>query len=230
MSPSLTRASSGLLEDGRCISLRGARVCAGDGRRLLSIEELDVAAGERVVVTGPSGSGKSLLLSTLAGRWPAGLRFTGERRASFTRLGTIPQRGLDALHPLSPLGRQLRKVTGRRPDEVVSALAAVGLTDPDLRRRRPAELSGGQAQRAAVALAVLTGAPLVLADEPTSALDHEARDRVLELFDSVIGEQQTLVVVTHDPAVAEALATRHLTLEAGVLAEIPARSGEVARP
>ncbi|MBK0417645.1 ATP-binding cassette domain-containing protein [Leucobacter sp. CSA1] len=213
------------------LSLRDAVVrtsaAARDERRgdagceLLRVPRLDLFPGDRVVVTGPSGSGKSLLLSTLTGRWPVGVRFTGERTASFTRLGFVPQRGLDALHPLIPLQRQLRRVTGAPPHRIAQALRAVGLGDPDLPRRRPTELSGGQAQRAAVALAALTGAPILLADEPTSALDHDSRDQTVELLRRIAGPEQALVVATHDFAVAEALATRWLAVRDGVVAERP---------
>lgn len=213
------------------IRLKNARVVAARTQQsLLEIDELALFPGERIVITGPSGSGKSLLLATLTGRWAAGLAFTGTRTANFTRIGFIPQRGLDALHPLLPLGRQLRKVTGKSTQQVHEALAAVGLTDPALSQRRPAELSGGQAQRAAVALAVLSDAPLILADEPTSALDHESRDQTLALLDRVITARQTLVVVTHDPAVANALATRRLALESGKICQLAGPTMERARP
>jgi ABC-type lipoprotein export system ATPase subunit len=188
---------------------------------LLDVPELDLFSGERVVITGPSGSGKSMLLSTLTGRWAPGLHFTGERTTSLASIGLIPQRGLDALHPLIPLARQLRRVSDTSEENVRSTLTSVGLTDPELWRRRPAEMSGGQAQRAAVALAILTDAPLILADEPTSALDHATRDRTLSMLDAVIDTSRTLVVVTHDPAVADALATRHLAITAGKITEIP---------
>ncbi|MCI1747913.1 MAG: ATP-binding cassette domain-containing protein [Acidipropionibacterium sp.] len=206
------------------ITLRHARVRSEDAleseRALLDIEQLDLYPGDRVVVTGPSGAGKSMLLSTLTGRWAVGLRFTGERIPHFSRIGFIPQRGLDALHPLVPLGGQLGRVTGQSTGRVAEVLDAVGLTDPAVRRRRPTEISGGQAQRAAVALAVLTRAPLILADEPTSALDHTTRDQTLALLDRVIEPSQTLVVVTHDPAVADALATRRLAIDSGRITEI----------
>lgn len=203
------------------ISLRNVRVHADSIQRpLLDIEALELFAGERVVVTGLSGSGKSLLLATLSGRWAAGLSFTGERTSSLTKIAFIPQRGMDALHPLSKLERQLAKVSGKSLEQVGQALEAVGLGDPELRRRRPAELSGGQAQRATIALAVLTEAPLILADEPTSALDHESRDQTLRLLDQVLGKQQTLVVVTHDWAVARVLATRHLIIDDGKMCEL----------
>ncbi|MFH8253184.1 ATP-binding cassette domain-containing protein [Microbacterium sp. B2969] len=188
---------------------------------LLDVPSLDLFAGARVVITGPSGSGKSLLLSTLTGRWAPGLRFEGERHATSPRIGFVPQRGLDALHPLIPLGRQLQRVSAASVERVGQTLDAVGLSDPAMRRRRPAELSGGQAQRAAVALAALTDAPLILADEPTSALDHESRDLMLTLLAEVITAAQTLVVATHDSVVAEAIATRHLTVAHGTVTEVP---------
>ena len=206
------------------LSLRDAEVRTADGTKLLAIASLDVLAGQRIAVTGPSGSGKSLLLSTLTGRWPAGLRFTGERTTQLDRIGFVPQRGLDALHPLIPLARQLRMVTGADPGRVTRVLEAVGLDDPALRRRRPTELSGGQAQRASVALSALTSAPLVLADEPTSALDHESRDQTLRLLDEIVGPQQTLVVATHDTAVVRALGARHLAVSDGVVTELSPRA------
>jgi ABC-type glutathione transport system ATPase component len=210
------------------LSLRDAEVRTADGTTLLLVAALDVLAGERIAVTGPSGSGKSLLLSTLTGRWPAGLRFTGQRTTELRRIGFVPQRGLDALHPLVPLARQLRRVTGADRADVVRVLEAVGLDDPALHRRRPTELSGGQAQRASVALAALTNAPLVLADEPTSALDHESRDQTLRLLDKVVGPQQTLVVATHDAAVVSALGARHLAVSDGVVTEISPRGARVS--
>ncbi|OFI37648.1 ABC transporter ATP-binding protein [Arthrobacter sp. SW1] len=197
------------------VSLQDARVRKADGTVLLSVAELTVMPGERVVVTGPSGSGKSLLLASLAGRWAPGLAFEGRRSASFARVGFVPQRGLDALHPLIPLGRQLRRVTDASAARVTEVLAAAGLPDAGLQHRRPAELSGGQAQRAAVALAALSDAPLVLADEPTSALDPESRDLVLRLLDELIGAERTLVVSTHDEEVADALATRRIRVAEG---------------
>ncbi|GAA4687606.1 ATP-binding cassette domain-containing protein [Promicromonospora umidemergens] len=214
------RASEDLL----VLSLRDAEVRAADGRTLLRAVSLDVLAGQRIVVTGPSGSGKSLLLSTLMGRWPVGLRFTGERATSADRIGFVPQRGLDAFHPLIPLARQLRLVTGATPGRIVQVLESVGLDDPGLHRRRPTELSGGQAQRASVALAALTNAPLILADEPTSALDHESRDQTLRLLEEIVGPQQTLVVATHDTAVARALGARHLVVSDGVVTELFSRA------
>lgn len=205
------------------LSLRRARVEVAGGRRpLLSVPSLDLFPGDRVVVSGPSGSGKSTLLATLAGRWAPGLRFTGERRTAAARIGFVPQRGLDAIHPLQPLATQLRRVSGASADRVTEVLTRVGLDDEALRRRRPAEMSRGQAQRASLALAALTGARLVLADEPTSALDHETRDQTLRLLGETVGGEQVLVLSTHDPQVARELATRRLLIADGELTEVSA--------
>ncbi|QXT61976.1 ATP-binding cassette domain-containing protein [Tessaracoccus palaemonis] len=196
------------------LSLRGVAVATRDGRELLRVDALDLAAGERVAVTGASGSGKSMLLRALAGRVPAGLTLSGERATELTRIGIVPQRGLDALHPLIPLRRQLGLVTRADWAEVGRVLDRVGLDDDALQGRRPAEMSGGQRQRAALALAVLTRARVILADEPTSALDHDTRDQILDLLTAVVEPEQTLVVATHDEAVADALATRRICVSA----------------
>lgn len=198
------------------VSLRNVTIIAeDDGRTLLDVPSLDLYAGERIAVTGPSGSGKSMLLRTFTGDWPAGVRFDGERTVNLSRIGFVPQRGLDALHPLMPVGRQLRRVTRASAERVARVLDSVGLSDPALQKRRPTELSGGQAQRATVALAALTDAPLILADEPTSALDHESRDLMLGLLLDIVGDDQTLVVTTHDPVVADTLATRRISVRQG---------------
>lgn len=197
-------------------SLRNARLAVrASAQPLLAVDELTLFPAERVVITGPSGAGKSLLLSMITGRWSPDLEFRGTRTCDASRIGYIPQRGQDALHPLLSLDRQLAKATGAAAHRVGEVLSAVGLDDPRLLRRRPAELSGGQGQRAAIALAVLSGAPLILADEPTSALDHSSRDRTLAMLGSVLTEEQTLIMVTHDPVAAQALATRQLAVDSG---------------
>lgn len=217
--PGLARQPRAPLPPSPVFCLRNARLgLPGATSPLLDVEEFTLLPGERVVITGPSGAGKSLLLSMITGNWAPGLEFTGTRTPGSTRIGYIPQRGQDALHPLLPLERQLRKATGASAQQVRDVLQDAGLDDPQLLARRPAELSGGQAQRAAIALAVLSQAPLILADEPTSALDHTARDLILELLGTLLGQQQALVLVTHDAAVAQALATRHLVLDSGKIA------------
>ena len=206
-----------VLIDAPVVALAGADVRGRDGRVLLRVDDLTIRAGDRIAVTGPSGAGKTLLLRALSGRLPAGLTLIGRRDAVAPRVAIVPQRGLDALHPLVPLARQLRAVTRAPRERIAAVLAAVGLGDTGAARRRPAELSGGQAQRAALALAVLSDAPLVLADEPTSALDHETRDRVLDVLAAVIGPAQALVVTTHDEAMAARLGAGRLRVVDGTV-------------
>lgn len=199
------------------VRLTDAVVRGDDGRELLRVGRFVVAAGDRITLTGPSGAGKTLLLRLLAGRLSPGLRLDGAREATLGKVAVIPQRGLDALHPLIPVHRQLRAVTGAAPARVRDVLAAVGLDDTRTIRRRPAELSGGQAQRAAIALAALSDAPLVVADEPTSALDHATRDRILSLFAAVIAPTQALVLSTHDRHVADRLGSIRVRVDRGAV-------------
>lgn len=199
------------------VALSGVEILAGahSEEPLLSIPELKILQGQPIVLTGHSGSGKSLLLSLLAGTTSPALTITGKIERNYQRCGIIPQRGIEALHPLKKISRQLQSVTRRSRDEVFEALAAVGLNPQEVGRRRPAELSGGQAQRVAIALAVLTRAELILADEPTSALDQETRDQTLELLFSVLNPDQTLVLTTHDAEVAQKISGRRIRVHQG---------------
>lgn len=183
----------------------------GSGRSLLSVAHIAVRRGGRLVVQGRSGAGKSMLLAGLAGQLPVGAHLaSGERRVAgpHVRFGLVLQRASTGLHPLMPVGRQLARVTGRSLADVAAALDELGMSDARLLARRPSELSGGQAQRVALAMAALTGASVLLADEPTSALDPGSRDETLALLRGYQEEARhdvALVVVTHDPEVARLL-------------------------
>ncbi len=206
------------------------------GHVLLEVEEFVVHAEERLVVMGPSGSGKSMLLAALCGRLPFGVRMARGRRIAAdpnAHIGLIPQRGQDALHPLLRVGRQLSKVTSRPIGEVEQMLARLGIREAGVLHRRPAELSGGQAQRVAIALALLCRPALLLADEPTSALDPATRDEVVELLRGLHGILGTtpgdpfgLVVTTHEPEVARTLADRCVRVEAGRIVPQAPLSGD----
>lgn len=175
---------------------------------LLAVERLSLAAGSRTVIMGPSGAGKSMLLQALSGQLPGTLAMAGDRStsAALGRIGYVPQRGTDALHPLIPVGTQVSLVSRADSAEVARAFRSVDLDPESLMDRRPAELSGGQTQRAAIALAFLGAPALVIADEPTSALDNETRDETLAIFRE-LSEQagSALVVATHDPVVPRVL-------------------------
>lgn len=192
---------------------------------------VEFGAGETVAVTGPSGSGKSTLLLCLAGilRPEAGeVLYDGHRldrlvEAERTRLrrremGIVLQFGqlvpeLTAAQnvalPLMLEGHD-RGSARRAALSWLERLGADGLAD-----QVPAELSGGEAQRVAVARALVTGPRVVFADEPTGALDTVAGEQVLsQLVGAARASEATLVLVTHDNRVA-AHADREVVLRDG---------------
>jgi putative ABC transport system ATP-binding protein len=99
--------------------------------------------------------------------------------------------------PLIYAGRSRKE----RLDMASSALARVGLGDR--MDHRPSEMSGGQRQRVAIARALVTNPCIVLADEPTGNLDSHTGEEIMQLFDTLHGEGNTLIVVTHEQHIAE---------------------------
>ncbi|GAA2605674.1 ABC transporter ATP-binding protein [Actinomadura fulvescens] len=180
---------------------------------------LAVREGESVAIKGPSGSGKSSLLHCLAGIlrpssgsvWFRGRRIddlpdeeSSELRR--TAFGFVLQFG-DLVPELTLVENvSLPLVFGgiRRREAEAQALNLLDtLSIADLARRRPAEVSGGQMQRTAIARALVHKPAVVFADEPTGALDSESAERVLVLLiDAVKRHGSSLVVVTHDSEVA----------------------------
>ena len=180
--------------------------------------ELVVERGEYVAVMGPSGSGKSTLMHILgcldtptrgsyllAGEQVANLsrgrlaelrnRFIGFVFQAFNLLPRASvQRNVELPLLYGGLGREERV---RRAKEI---LTRVGLGDRG--RSLPNQLSGGQRQRAAIARALVTEPALLLADEPTGNLDQTTGGEVMQLFDELNRAGQTVILVTHDPAVA----------------------------
>ena len=181
--------------------------------------DLALAPGERAAVMGHSGCGKSTLLHVLAGVLQADagtVRVLGEdlaalperrrERLRLERIGMVFQFG-DLIEELTlhenialPLRLQGRP---RAESETAAQEMAERLGIAEVAHRRAGEVSGGQAQRAAVARALAPRPPLVLADEPTGSLDTAAADAVMEVFTETVRELgQTVVVVTHDHRVA----------------------------
>ena len=195
---------------------------------------LDVQPGEVVAVTGPSGSGKSTLLHCAAGVLvpeAGSVTFAGQRldeldESARTRLrrreiGLVLQFGqlvpdLTAVQNAAlPL---LLDGTDRRTARTAALAWLERLGVSDVADQVPAELSGGESQRVAVARALVTGPRLVCADEPTGALDTVAGEVVLtELLAAVRDASASLLVVTHDNRVA-ARADREVVLRDGSLA------------
>lgn len=174
-----------------------------------------VAAGERIALMGPSGSGKSTLLHLMAGlddptlgsvSWPA----IGERRTLRPGPVAVIFQGPSLLPPLTvaenvALPLILAGTSDR--DAQVAAHAALELLDLlDLASKLPEEISGGQAQRVAVARALAGRPVLLLADEPTGQLDRANATAVVDVLLAAVDHAgAALVVSTHDPTVAERL-------------------------
>lgn len=200
--------------------------------------DIDVAAGEVLAIMGPSGSGKSTLLHCLAGilRPDSGqvcfgarrIDTLGERARSELRrqqFGFVFQFGqliseLPAIEnvmlPLQLAG-QGRAAARAASGELLSRL---GLDK--VARRRPGEMSGGQAQRVAVARALVAKPKVIFADEPTGSLDSLAGERVLDLLVDCAREQDaSVVLVTHEPRVA-AYADREVMVRDGRVAALVA--------
>jgi ABC-type lipoprotein export system ATPase subunit len=215
----------------RASGLVKAYGAGGARRRVLDGASLAVGAGELVAVVGPSGSGKSTLLHVLAGldRVDAGtIEVAGaavhrldERaltRLRRDRIGLVFQ----AFHLVPELTGVENVVLPARANGGGAAGAArartlierLGLAEAAV--RRPAELSGGEQQRLAIARALVNEPALVLADEPTGNLDDAAGAAVLALLRSVADGGRAVVLVTHD-ARAGAVADRTLTLVEGRL-------------
>jgi putative ABC transport system ATP-binding protein len=192
---------------------------------------------ESIAVMGPSGSGKTSLLHVLSGLLApddgsvrvgstdiSGLSEKARRAFRLEHVGFVFQSG-DLIPELTfaenvalPLLLRGERRTAAR-ERATEALASVGIAA--LADRKPAEASGGQRQRAAVARAVVHHPRVVFADEPTGALDADATELVLPLLLGRASEGGAgVVVVTHDPAVA-ARCDRTLHLVDGTLSPTP---------
>jgi ABC-type sulfate/molybdate transport systems ATPase subunit len=198
---------------------------------------LSVSPGETVALLGPNGSGKSTLLAIVAGllRPDSGhVTLGGEPlvelgRGAPARFVAPHVRGVallaqDAL--LFPHLSVLENVAfGPRSSGISRAESRLRAVDwleqveaSDLGRRRPAELSGGQAQRVAVARALAAGPRALLLDEPFGSLDASVVPKIRALLSRVL-EERSVLLVTHDPLDALALADRVIVLDAGRIVE-----------
>ena len=194
--------------------------------------DVTIRAGEYVAIIGPSGSGKSTLMHILgcldvptAGRYElAGRDVSSLDEVDLARIRNAEIGFVFQQFNLLPDLTALRNVAlplvyagvhaGEREERARRALERVGLGDRA--DHRPGELSGGQQQRVAVARALVTEPSLILADEPTGNLDSSSSADVLGLFRELYESGRTIVLITHDPEVAEA-ADRVITIRDGLV-------------
>jgi len=176
-------------------SLKGLRHRYG-AREVLSLERFEAAQGDRWLVLGPSGSGKSTLLHILAGL----LRPTGGTVEVARPIGIVPQK----LHLISSLSVEdnlllAQYLAGAKQERARAAQVLAGVGLADRAHSRPHQLSHGEAQRVAVARAVMNRPKLLVADEPTSNLDDAHCAAALDLLEAQATEcGATLIIATHD--------------------------------
>ena len=218
------------------ISIRGLTKTFG-GKPVLDGIDLDIAAGERVVIIGPSGTGKSTLLRCL--------NYLDRPDSGLISIGDLT---VDAAHARNSDILGLRRRTGfvfqnyalfanktaienimealitvqRLPKSEAVARAKAVLAETGLADKAdsyPAALSGGQQQRVGIGRAMALGAELMLFDEPTSALDPELVGEVLDLMRRVAEQRQTILIVTHEMQFAREIADRILFMHGGKIVE-----------
>ena len=214
------------------VRLSGVGFGYADGPSVLRDVNLILPAGSFHFLTGPSGAGKSTLLKllTLAERPTAGaLALFGEeageaRRSALPafrrRIGVVFQdfRLLDHLSAFDNVALPLRLAGAKRENwasDVEEMLDWVGLGDRV--DDRPPTLSGGEKQRLAIARAVVTRPDLILADEPTGSVDAAMGRRLLKLFQSLNRLGTTVLIASHDQALAEQSGATVLRLDRGRL-------------
>ena len=206
------------------------------GRRFAALDTISIRipAGNFTAIMGPSGSGKSTILNLIGGldRPTSGrveVDGTNLGRLSETRLARFRRQRIGIVFQFFNL---LNNLSALDNTIIPAQLAGVKRNEAERRARDlferlgigrlahqyPARLSGGQRQRVAIARALINRPVLLLADEPTGALDTHSGEQVLDLFRDLNSAGQTIVLVTHDPRLAERYADRIVTLVDGTIA------------
>ena len=224
------------------LAITGLQVSFG-ARRVVDVDELHVGAAEIVGLAGESGSGKSMTIQAVLGlAGTAGATVTGSikldgveltamspaelRAIRGRRIAAIFQSPGLAFNPVFRVGEVVSRTlrlhglsAGQARERAEAAMRSV-LLSSDLLGRYPAQLSGGQLQRVAIALALALRAEVLLADEPTSALDVTVQAEVLELLRELRDSRGMAVLfVSHDLAVIAELCDRVAVMRAGQVVE-----------
>lgn len=232
------------------LDVKNLTVRTGNDTVIVSDLSFSIEPGERFGLIGESGSGKSVTTLAIMGLLPTEMSATGRilldktsvigaRERALRRLrgrvaAVIFQEPLSALDPVMRLGSQLAIPIARhqhlRGSALVTAVRAalieVSLPDPErIARSYPHEISGGQLQRVAIAMALACHPTLLIADEPTTALDVTVQAEVLALLDGLVADRgMSLLFVSHDLAVVSTMTDRVVVLREGVAVE----SGTIA--
>lgn len=243
----------------RCVDLvQEFKVRRAGGRAKGVVSALDhvsfeVNRGETLAIVGETGSGKSTLARTILGsplpvsgkilrgpRGATGQHHSGRRGADQTAtVQMIFQDPFSALDPKwtvekilsEPLAARGEKNDLARRRKVASMLERVGLGVNNFIYRRPNELSGGQAQRIAIARALISSPDLVICDEPVTSLDVSIQAQILKLlFDLKEDLGLTYLLIAHDLAVVRALADRTVTMYLGRFCEVGPTSAIFNQP
>ena len=207
-----------------------SKIYSGGTVKALQNVSLSVEKGEWVAIMGPSGSGKSTMMNIIgcmdkptSGQVILdGVEITNESSRNLTtirrdKIGLVFQQFHLVNYLTAVENVMMAQYYHSLPDEkeAMEALERVGLADRA--RHLPSQLSGGEQQRVCIARALINYPQLILADEPTGNLDEANQNMVIEIFRELHEEGRTIVVVTHDPEVAE-VAERTVVLEHGRVA------------
>lgn len=235
--------------DGSILSLRGVGVTlpgANGPVPVVDDVDLDVRPGETVGLVGESGCGKSLTASAVLGLLPYGARvssgtitFDGTpidpadprqlRAIRGSKVALISQEPIASLDPVYTAGQLVDELVRRHQGlsgkaaraRTLELLESVRLRDPDqVARRYPHELSGGMAQRVAIAMALAGEPKLLIADEPTTALDVTVQDEILQLLGRLQAQNgMAVLLITHDLGVVASVCRRTSIMYAGHIVE-----------
>ena len=195
---------------------------------------LTIHEGEMVAIMGPAGSGKSTLLNIMGGMDKAteGEYSFGKDREKISnlsekKLSQFRRKNVSFVFqnfallneytvyenveiPLRARGIKHKK------DKILDSLDIVGLREKA--KKKPSELSGGEKQRCAIARAIVSNTPVLLADEPTGSLDRESGEKIMKCFSEIHKGGSTIIIITHDPKVAECC-DRTIFMEDGIINE-----------